>query len=146
MSKQMVLPEKFKEPKCSRGFREHKPLHSGMIVVAFVNEPEEIDGQVVIKPDMKGIIECRIYWGKCDTAHCIVWIRDPDHWGIGIGAASGYGFHHESAALAVALQGMGITLGAFDCHSRGNSEMRATLEEIARQLGYTFVRTFEFGR
>jgi len=142
----MKLPEKFKDPKRSMGFRERVPLHSGMMVVAFTNEPEEINGQMVNKADMKDILECRIYWGKGDTAYCIVWIHGNEQYGVGVGSAGGFGLHHESAALAVALRGMGIILEGFDCHSRGNDAMRAALEEIAHQLGYTFIRTFEFSR
>ena len=84
-------------------------------------EKETISKYIVlakIKGQTREIVDARVYMGRSrnsSTVYASIWVHGADSAGreiytTGRGAASGYGYHKESAAIASAISSAGIEL------------------------------------
>lgn len=91
-------------------------------------------------------IEARFYESKSgSTVVCKLWLHNPDYsiHRYGYGRAFGYGYHHDSAALAAAIASAGLDLRD-PIDGRGDYAMRDALLAIAGALGWRDATIMEF--
>jgi len=127
----MKIPEKFNEGRGDQKFRQTKPMH---LAYKLIN----LDDPDMKEPFESTVIDVRVFWGNnSGTCWAVIWIKDKkgNRYGWGIGKTSGYGYHHESAAIQDAFQEMGIEFDrSFD--GSGTKAQENAIRNVGEAMGY----------
>jgi len=119
----MKIPERFNEGEGYQEFRQTKPM---CIAYKLIN----LDDPKMKELFESVVIDVRVFWGKNGgTCWAVIWIKDKkgNRYGWGVGRTSGYGYHHESAAIQDAFHEMGIV---FDSSFDGSGTRQFTLKKL----------------
>lgn len=77
------------------------------------------------------------FYNTDSRSYCCLWVRLPNRYTSGSAFSSGYGYHRESTALALAINKAGIKLDT-SIGGKGDEEMKEALQAIATYLGYEY--------
>ena len=127
----MKIPERLNESRREQKFRQTQPMTLAYKLI-------DLDAPDCKKLYESAIIDVRVFWpDDSETCSAVIWIKDikGKRYAYGIGETTGYGYHHESAAIQDAFEDMGIEFDrSFD--GVGKRAQEIAICGVGEALGY----------
>ena len=127
----MKIPEVLNESRREQKFRQTQPMHLAYKLI-------DLDDPNCKELSESTIVDVRVFWpDDSETCSAVIWIREKkgSRFACGVGETTGYGYHHESAAIQYAFEDMGIEFDrCFD--GAGKKAQEIAICDVGKALGY----------
>lgn len=100
--------------------------------IAYRDKPLHSQISILDRDTGQSVVTARFYYPG-SVCYCALWVHGTNVYANGGGKAGGYGYHHESAALADAITDAGLALDEAIA-GRGEHAMNDALHAVARAV------------